>query len=274
MQQSQNNLISIQPYFVLVSQDFCQHVLVRNGISHFFSFSNKSGQDVRVPLMVDGCSNLIFEYTDSGVRTHLIGSTVETRTFSVKKDAEYFGIRMQPSVTKFVKEFSPKEITGNIVILDELESTRDFCRKMGSQKTFDDRMKTFLEEYSKFQKQEGESHNSLFSQIADLIIQRKGIIKISELEDLAGYSSRYINKIFEKEIGMSAKQLCNSVKFQFLLEDLNKGNMENLTSIASEYNFYDQAHFIHEFKEFSGKTPRQYANEVEENNYRGSITNI
>ena len=84
------NLISIQPYFVMESDDFCQTILVKNGISHFFSFSNKSGEDITVPLFVDGCSNLIFEYKDNSVRTHFVGSTIETRTFSVKKNAEYF----------------------------------------------------------------------------------------------------------------------------------------------------------------------------------------
>lgn len=267
----EKELISIQPYFVLAASDFCQRIFVENGISHFFSFSNKSGHDLTVPLLVDGCSNLIFEYKNGTVRTHLIGCTVETRTFSVKKDAEYFGVRLQPSFTKFVKEYTPKEIVGNIIILDELNSTKEFCKKMSKQNEFDSRIKTFLEEYSKFQEEGTSAKAELFKQISDIIIQRKGIVKVSELEQLSGYSSRYLNKIFEEELGMSTKQLCNSVKFQFLLDDLNKKNMENLTSIASEYNFYDQSHFIHEFKEFTGKTPKEYANEVEQKKYTENI---
>lgn len=274
-EKNREKLISIQPYFVMEADDFCQHVLIENGISHFFSFSNKSAQDITVPLLVDSCSNLIFEYRNETVRTHLIGITVEKRTFSVKANADYFGVRLQPSVTKFVREYQPKDIIGKIVILDDLPSTRDFCKIMGVQKDFNSRMYTFLQEYSKFQsKGRDDTKADLFRQISDLIIQRKGIVRVSELEDLAGYSSRYINKIFEKELGLSAKQLCSTVKFQFLLSDLNKGTSENFTSIASEYNFYDQAHFIHEFKEFSGKTPSEYAREVEQRKYVDSIKNI
>ena len=274
MQENTQPLISIQPYFVMGASDFCQRLFIENGISHFFSFSNKSGHDLTVPLLVDGCSNLIFEYKDGCVRTHLIGCTIEKRTFSVKKDAEYFGVRLQPSVTKFVKEYTPKEIIGNIIILDELESTKEFYRKMGEQKDFDSRISTFLQEYSKFQSGGQSAKSELFKQISDIIIERKGIVKVSELEELSGYSARYLNKIFDSELGMSTKQLCNTVKFQFLLGDLNKHNMENLTSIASEYNFYDQAHFIHEFKEFTGKTPKEYTNEVEEKKYSDSIKDI
>ena len=60
-------LISIQPYFVMESDNFCQHILIENGISHFFSFSNNSSQDITLPLLVDSCSNLIFEYKDGKV---------------------------------------------------------------------------------------------------------------------------------------------------------------------------------------------------------------
>ena len=237
-EKNREKLISIQPYFVMEADDFCQHVLIENGISHFFSFSNKSAQDITVPLLVDGCSNLIFEYRNETVRTHLIGITVEKRTFSVKANAEYFGVRLQPSFTKFVREYQPKDIIGKIVILDDLPSTRDFCKIMGVQKDFNSRMYTFLQEYSKFQSKGRDDTK------ADLFIQRKGMVRVSELEDLAGYSSRYINKIFEKELGLSAKQLCSTVKFQFLLSDLNKGTSESFTSIASEYNFYDQVSYL------------------------------
>lgn len=269
-------LISIQPYFVLDSDDFCQHILTEKGISHFFSFSNKSGLDICVPLIVDGCSNIIFEYNNGILRTHFIGSTLERRTFSVKKGADYFGVRLMPTGALFVNNVDIKDTIGKIIILDDLEYTKDFCALMSEQKDFESRMTTFLSEYPKFydKSKRCDCRFDLFTQIADLIIQRRGRIKIGELESLSGYSSRYINKIFDKELGMSAKQLCSTVKFQFLLSDLNEGNMDNLTSISSEYNFYDQSHFIHEFKEYSGKTPKEYKNEVTERKYKTCVKTI
>lgn len=270
------NLISIQPYFVMESDDFCQSILVKNGISHFFSFSNKLDEDITIPLLVDGCSNIIFEYKDNTVRTHFIGSTIEIRTFSIKKRAEYFGVRLLPTGTAFIKEIPVKDAIGKIIILDDLPSMKSFCKKMGEQTSFDSRMKLFLEEYPKFRAEviNNDNQAELFNQITDIIIQKKGKVKISELESLVGYSSRYINKIFDKEIGMSTKQFCNSVKFQFLLSDLNKGEQKSFTNLSSEYNFYDQAHFIHEFKEFSGKTPSEYSNELENNQYKESVTTL
>lgn len=268
------NLISIQPYFVLGEKKFCQRIYVKDGISHFFSFTNTRDEDIVVPLMVDSCCNLIFEYKDGTVRTHLIGITVEKRTFSIKKGAEYFGVRLQPSAIKFVREYQPKEILGNIIILDELPSTKEMCTKMAVQTDFDSRIKTFLEEYGKFQNIGTENKKSaLFRQILELIIERKGMVKVSQLEELSGYTSRYINKIFDRELGMNAKQMCSLVKFQFLLSDMNDRDFEKLTDYAAEYEYYDQAHFIHDFKECSGKTPREYVRVVEESRYKENIRN-
>lgn len=270
--ENKENLISSQPYFVMDADGFCQRIQVENGISHFFSFSNRNGEDTTVPLLVDSCCNIIFEYRNGTVRSHFIGITVEKRTFSLKKDAEYFGVRLQPGALKFIQEFSPKELVGKVVILDDLPSTKKFCAKMAEQKDFDSRVKTFLEEYENFENTETKKRQTaLFKQLADLIIQRKGKIRVKEIEDLSGYTSRYINKIFENQLGMNSKQFCHLVKFQFMLHDINKLNFDKLTSFANDYDFYDQSHFIHEFKEFAGKTPKEYKKEIESSQYYKNV---
>ncbi|MCR5763872.1 MAG: helix-turn-helix domain-containing protein [Treponema sp.] len=273
-------LMSIQPYFVLDANDFCQRVLLQNGISHFYSFSNSSDSDITVNLFVDGCSNIIFEYCKGAnncwsVRTHFIGSTIEPRTFCVRKNCEYFCIRLQPGASGFIKKIGIKGSVGKIIILDTLPFIKDFCLVMKEQKDFDSRIKVFLEFYDKIIHSESiKAREELFRQIVNIIIQRRGMIKVSELEKLSGYTSRYINLIFDSELGFSAKQFCSSVKFQFLLNDLNRGNSSSLTNLSSEYKFYDQAHFIHEFKNCTGKTPSEYVTEVYEKNYSNNIINI
>ncbi|MBR1913018.1 MAG: helix-turn-helix transcriptional regulator [Treponema sp.] len=273
-------LMSIQPYFVLDADNFCQRVLFQNGISHFYSFCNSSGSDIALKLFVDGCSNIIFEYSNDKygcrtVRSHFIGSIIEPRSFCVRKSCEYFCVRLRPGASAFIKEIGVKDSVGKVIILDELSSMKEFCSAMKTQGDFDSRMKTFLDCYGQIVQTEGEqSRTTLFRQIADIIIQHRGMIKVRELEKLSGYSSRYINLIFDNEIGFSAKQLCMSVKFQFLLNDLNNGALHSFTSLSSEYNFYDQAHFIHEFKNCTGTTPSEYASELSEKNYTQSIMNV
>ena len=58
---------------------------------------------------------------------------------------------------------------------------------------------------------------------------------------------------------MSAKQFCNIVKFQLVLAEINKGQINSFSKIAADYRFYDQSHFIHEFKSYTGMTPSSYS---------------
>lgn len=269
-------LVSIQPYFVMDSDDFCQRLLFENGISHFYSFSNRTQDDIAVPILTDGCSNIMFEYRGETLRTHFVGSTIETRTFSVRQGAQYFGVRLAPGCAFGIPGILPKETVGKVFILDDLDFARDFCSVMGRQNDFDSRMQTFLREFPSLcgmgQKNAGKT--ALFNQIAGIIIGHRGMVKVKELETLSGYSSRYINKIFEREIGFSAKQLCASVKFQFLLGDIHRGKADTLTEIASEYDFYDQSHFTREFKECAGSTPFQYAKTIERKKYAENVRNV
>ena len=145
---------------------------------------------------------------------------------------------------------------------------------MRGQHDFDSRIQTFLKEYPSLCRKDLKEKDELFKQITALIVDKKGIVKISELEKLSGYTSRYINKLFEDELGLSAKQLCKTVRFQFMLGEINSHKIESLTALATEYAFYDQAHFIHEFKENAGLTPGQYAKEIESKKYGESIRTL
>jgi AraC-like DNA-binding protein len=42
---------------------------------------------------------------------------------------------------------------------------------------------------------------------------------------------------------------------------INNADINNLTSIAYEFGYFDQSHFIRDFKNFSGITPSEYIRE-------------
>ncbi|OED38499.1 hypothetical protein AB832_04560 [Flavobacteriaceae bacterium (ex Bugula neritina AB1)] len=93
--------------------------------------------------------------------------------------------------------------------------------------------------------------------IYKLIIKSKGNeIRLDDLTNKTGYSARHINNLFQKHLGMAPKQLIKLARFNYglkLIGELNKD--KNLTQIAIELGYYDQAHFIKDFKSVCGKTP-------------------
>lgn len=63
-------------------------------------------------------------------------------------------------------------------------------------------------------------------------------------------------------IGVSPKQLSKMIRIQSVLKSITESTKySNLTDVAYENNFYDQAHFIKEFKEFTGVSPKDFYSE-------------
>ncbi|MBK6265101.1 AraC family transcriptional regulator [Marivirga sp. S37H4] len=69
---------------------------------------------------------------------------------------------------------------------------------------------------------------------------------------------RQLERNFLKHIGISPKQLGKVIRLQTALKLLLNQKTETFTQIAYESEYYDQNHFIKDFKEFTGTTPKYF----------------
>lgn len=68
-------------------------------------------------------------------------------------------------------------------------------------------------------------------------------------------------RLFKNHLGQNPKSYLKTIRFRNTLDEiLNKQN--TLTNIAYVNQFYDQAHFVHDFKTFSGYSPKQLFEKV------------
>lgn len=86
----------------------------------------------------------------------------------------------------------------------------------------------------------------------------KGTEAISSIlkDDLS--KRRSLERKFSKQVGISPKQLGRIIRLQAALKLMLNNKGEKLTQIAYESEYYDQAHFIKDFKEFTGTNPKEY----------------
>ena len=104
--------------------------------------------------------------------------------------------------------------------------------------------------------------------IYDFCIHRislsKGLVTVAQLEKETGYSSRWLHKKFLERLGTGPKNLSEIVRFKQVYEVFSTGvKLQGLKDHIYHY-YYDQSHFIRAFKRFTGTTPTDLQNSMNE----------
>ena len=86
-----------------------------------------------------------------------------------------------------------------------------------------------------------------------MIYKSKGNIRIKELLSELHVSQSVLEKKFRQVVGASPKKFASIVRFKNTIHSYDRNR--SLTDLGYEAGFYDQAHFIREFKHFTGDSP-------------------
>jgi AraC-like DNA-binding protein len=81
---------------------------------------------------------------------------------------------------------------------------------------------------------------------------------IHRLSSDLGYSQKHCIELFKQRIGLSPKKYQRLLRFNKALSFLNSDQKPNYSDISYLNNYYDQAHFINDFKYFTDLNPSQY----------------
>ena len=90
------------------------------------------------------------------------------------------------------------------------------------------------------------------------IVHTQGRSPIKDLLSLANLSEAQFRKRFREEVGLSAKQFSRIIRIRSIVDALHQGRCQSLTNLAQDFAYYDQAHFIKDFRQVTGLTPTQW----------------
>ena len=108
----------------------------------------------------------------------------------------------------------------------------------------------------------------IFEYCIEKITASTGRITVKELEKKTGYSSRWLNIKFNDKIGISPKNLSSIIRFNHYYQAFIKGNTQSFSKNDFYELYYDQSHFIRDFKRFTGLPPTKLEKQV--NNFAES----
>jgi AraC-like DNA-binding protein len=105
-----------------------------------------------------------------------------------------------------------------------------------------------------------QTEDSIFDYCVAKIASSKGKITIRELEKKTGYSSRWLNMKFRDKLGISPKNLSSIIRFnQYYNAVANNSEMDFMQNAFYDH-YYDQSHFLKEFKRFTGLSHSGFEN--------------
>ena len=98
--------------------------------------------------------------------------------------------------------------------------------------------------------------------VTNLILKANGAISIKEVRDKLCVTERTLERHFLKEIGVTPKQFAKIIQFSSSMNQITETDYYNLTEIGNVNGFADQSHFIRSFKRYTGKTPKEFQQQI------------
>lgn len=102
--------------------------------------------------------------------------------------------------------------------------------------------------------------SNIVKSTVDALLKTNGTTPINVLLKDEISKRRQLERHFRKQIGISPKQLSKAIRLQTTLNLLLNKKSETLTDIAYESDYFDQNHFIKDFKDLVGITPKEFLN--------------
>ncbi|MES1218141.1 MAG: helix-turn-helix domain-containing protein [Bacteroidota bacterium] len=222
-------------------------------------------------IVPDGCVEMIFNHGDL-YRQYLdeSNSIVQPRCFVIGQLTEPLYIEPTGKTGIFSARFYPggfmpfatmpiKQMENKAVSLQQLFSGDGITLEQNilHAETSADKI-TIVENFLTSRLTNIETIDRILKSTVETIVSVNGQISVGELSQQMNINRRQLERKFSSTTGLSPRQLAKIVRLQAAFKMLLNNQFTSLTSLAYEGDYYDQAHFIKDFKEFTGLTPKKF----------------
>lgn len=208
-------------------------------------------------IVADGCIDVYFELNKPQY-SYVMGFCNQYTEFLLENTFNYVGIRFLPTMFTQLFKINSKELSNRFESLDNvIPKTSKFIASNFSPELNLNAIKSNLDDYFiSIIKDTSFNWDNRFYESIMIILKSSGMVDI-EKGLQTGLSSRQLRRLFEFHIGGSIKSFCNVVRFQNFLNTYPSDQNLKQNNLFYELGYYDQAHFIKEFKNYYGQTPNK-----------------
>lgn len=173
----------------------------------------------------------------------------------------FLGIQLNAIGLKGLFNVTVKEFNNNVVESSEVcKSLNTLFHQLSLMKTFNEQVETIRNWLH--HKISNSKHNNEIYHFHNLFYTQKlNEIKVKEFCHGIPISDRQLRRLSTEWLGMNLETFLLYNKYLFSLHLLHKSDL-SLTQIGLEAGYYDQSHFIREFKSYTDLTPKQYQKSI------------
>jgi AraC-like DNA-binding protein len=241
-------------------------------IQTIWGMESESGEDSypRSLIMPDGIVEIIFHYEEPFYTWQDNKRFIQPENFAISMMRKFIEIGSSGTTGFISVRFFPWGAYHffNEAIQDFLDQAIEASRLWGNEskiimkkikepKTIEQRFKLveefLLDKLAQFQKEESKTDNAI-----KLIRQTKGTLSIESICAETGFSKKQLERKFLSTVGTTPKVFSRITRFLNICQNLKEQSNQTLSQLTHDCGFYDQAHFIKEFKAFSGFTPKEF----------------
>jgi AraC-like DNA-binding protein len=203
---------------------------------------------------------------------HLVFDTGKTAIFGVMRGAfEYrlegarrvLGVRFRPGGFRGLLGAPLTTITDRTIPFCRIYSLDERAAEASVLEATDDSgMMAAAEAILRTRIQRADQSADLARQIVDLIGADRELVRVASLAAQVGLSERALQRLFSEYVGVSPKWVIRRFRLHDAASRLANAEDVNLTHLAQDLGYSDQAHFTRDFKALVGRAPSDYRRSV------------
>jgi len=207
------------------------------------------------PVLPDGCVDIIFSPRRSGPEAQVVGTMTHTRRFSFFAGQFDCGVRFRPGMSYGFLRLPGTEIADRSLPLADIWKTaaKDLNARLQDVESASECVHLIANALRVL------PEHGVVQRVSTAIVARSGQVRVDELAFDAGMSARQLRRLFLEQTGLTPKHLARVIRFRESVSRLGQAKRGDWAQVALDCGYYDQAHFINEFRELSGYRPAEYS---------------
>lgn len=228
-------------------REFSPHYLLSDCIKSYWYFKIQTNIHQPFEIMPDGYFDLLVLIQNNKIiGSRLTGLWCKSITINYSNDAEILGLRFKPFALGHILNVQIKDLLNNSSTIELSDIGLNKQIIIDGLNGFPSVLVQYLDNHF-LSLINPDKKDKRMQRLFSIIDNTSGVETIENISDIIGLSTRQIHRKLNDLIGVGAKDYSKIIRFKRALR--NDNGLDG---------YFDQSHFIKDFKEFTGRNPSSF----------------